>query len=137
MDFERGYDVVPQKPPEEAAPIERKLRKDSSYSEEEQAKVIEGSLTDIKNPKKRQPLETVSRQEKIIVAYKKITDQILNTMQEMSKLGSNNMRQEDLLLDDIKELRKRQDELLHMLMLEQRGELREGSVSAQAWKLIQ
>lgn len=137
MDFERGYDIAAQKPSGEAAPVERKLRKDSSYSEEEQAKIIEGSFMDIKNPKKRVPLQTVSRQEKIIAAYQKITDQILKTMQEMSELATNNLRQVELLLDDIKELRKRQDELLHMLILEQRGELREDSVSSQAWKLIQ
>lgn len=127
MDFERGMEFLPQKP----------VNKDSSYSEEEQAKIIEGNLMDIKNQKKRKPLQIVSRQEKIVNAYQKVSDKINELVVAISDLPSGNPRQSEMLLGEIRDLRKTQDELLHMLVLEQKGELTKDMVSKESWSLVE
>lgn len=111
--------------------------KDSGYSEEEQAKIIEGTNQDTKQiGNKRKPLSTISRQEKIMYAYQELTDSTAHLIQSLAQIHGNE-RQTDLVMDEIKRLRILQDELLQMLLLEQRGELSEKTVSKEAWNLIQ
>jgi hypothetical protein len=45
--FERGIEFATQESAQEASPVE-KPQKESSYSEAEQAKVVEGTTADIK-----------------------------------------------------------------------------------------
>lgn len=116
-------------------PIREQLPTESGYSEEEQAKIVEGSLTDIKQLKKRKPLVIVDRQVKIIAAYDQTHQKIMGLLAELKQIVGNPRHQEKVI-EEMKSLRTLQDELLQCLLLEQRGELSEDTTSQEAWNLI-
>lgn len=111
------------------------LPKESTYSEEEQAKIIEGSQVDIKQVKKRKPLLVVDRQAKIIAVYDQTHQSILGLLGELEQIVGN-FRHQEKVLEEIKLLRMLQEELVQCLLLEQRGELSEDTASQEAWNLI-
>src|SRR5260221_7753009 len=116
-------------------PTHEHMPSDSGYSETEQVKIIEGSTVDIKIAKKRKPLIIVSRQEKIFAEYQKTHDTILLLLKSLEDL-QDNPRHQEKALEEIKSLRVFQDELLHSLLLEQRGELTQQTASQAVWNLI-
>ncbi|HET9947041.1 MAG TPA: hypothetical protein VFQ63_03180 [Patescibacteria group bacterium] len=126
MAFERDASFTPQE-----APV-----RDAGFSEEEQAKVIEGSHMDIKQIKKRKPIQTVSRQQKIYSSYLALGEKVSLLVGQLSDM-TDNERQRDMLLSEIKQIRALQDELLSCLLLEQRGELSQLTTSKEAWNLIE
>ncbi len=130
MDFERGSEFITKEEP---------VNKESSYSEEEQAKVIEGSTVDIKQAgNKRKPLPSaLSRKEKIVAVYKRNLEKILQLVETISQISGKNYRQEEQIMEEIKSLRHVQEELLNALLLEGKGQLTEKSISQEAWNLIQ
>ena len=111
------------------------LSTESGYSEEEQAKIIEGSLTDIKQLKKRKPVVAVDRQVKIIAAYDQTHQKIMELLAELRQIVGN-LRHQEKVLEEMKSLRMLQDELVQCLFLEQRGELSKDTTSQEAWNLI-
>ena len=115
-------------------PTREKSRLESGYSEEEQAKVIEGSQVDIKQVKKRTPV-ALDMQTKILNAYKK-THEVIVSLLEQLQGSPNNARYQDKIVEEIKELREVQEELMQCMLLEQRGELSEATASMRAWDLI-
>lgn len=131
MDFERGieFDAQPTRP----------VNKESSYSEEDQAKVIEGSNTDIKQVgnKRKRTSQSVSHKEKIIKSYRNNLERIISLVESLSILEGTNHRQEEQIVEEIKNIRHLQEELLNALLLEQKGVLSEESISKEAWSLIQ
>lgn len=136
MDFERGTEIISN----------RESKKESSYSETEQAQVVEGSAMDVKQVpsvssgqagNKRKPIASLSQQDKIIAVYRKNSGKILSYVQSIYDLNGANPRQEEQIVEEIKRLRKIQEELLNALLLEQKGSLSQESISKEAWNLIQ
>lgn len=133
MDFERGVEFGSK---------EALIHKESGYSEEELAKAVEGSQQDVKNPpagggNKRKPLPTTkSRKDKIIATYRENLEKIFRNIEAIADLNGKNFRQEEQLIEEIRLLRHLQEELLNALLLEQKGLLKEESISKEAWNLI-
>ena len=115
-------------------PIREQSQNENGYSEEEQAKVIEGSQVDLKQLKKRKPL-VVDRQAKILTAYDTTHQTIVGLVKEL-QIVSNNPRHQEKIIEEIKLLRSIQEELLQCLLLEQKGELSEEKASQDVWNLI-
>lgn len=82
------------------------------------------------------PITELSRKEKIVLAYKANADALLGLVDLLYTIDGSNFRQEEQALDEIKEKRHLQDELLHALVLEQRHQLTEEAISKEAWNLI-
>lgn len=82
-----------------------------------------------------EPVE-LSRKEKIIRAYKQNATALINLAEMLNTIDGSNFRQEEQVLDEIKEKRHLQEELLHALVLEQRHQLTEEAISKEAWNLV-
>ena|SRR5258706_377427 len=134
--FERGEEIIVEVT--ESLQKSQTLRKhESGYSEEEQVRVIEGSQVDIKQVKKRKPLLQVSRQQKIVIAYQELSEKVFQLVTSLSSLHGENLRKSENILEDIREIRKMQDELLNALVLEQKGNLDKSAISKSTWNLIE
>jgi hypothetical protein len=128
MDFERGYSLPDAT---KAQPTE------SGYSESEQALDIETKGVDFKNGKKRKPLQQASRQVKILTAFQQTNTKLAQVVLSLSQISVDSSRQQEKILDEIRSLKNLQDELLHCLLLEQRGALTKDIASKEAWNLIE
>ena len=139
MDFERGMEFVATKPEETGESRVEKTRKDSSYSEEEQAKIVEDSNQDTKQTgnKRKRVVSLSSRKEKIIKSYRANLEKIFQLVETISTLEGQNYRQEEQIVEEIKKIRHLQEELLTALILEQKGALTPESVSEETWILIE
>jgi len=138
--FERGEEIIVEVT--ESLQNSRKSqsrlsRHESGYSEEEQVRIIEGSQVDIKQVKKRKPLLQVSRQQKIVIAYQELSEKVFQLVTSLSSLHGENLRKSEHILEDIREIRKMQDELLNALVLEQKGNLDKSAISKSTWNLIE
>lgn len=82
------------------------------------------------------PVSELSRKEKIIQAVKVNTDALLGLVDLLRQIDGSNFRQEEQALDEIREKRRVQEELLQALLLEQRHQLTEEAISKEVWELI-
>lgn len=118
-----------------AGPIRERAIAENGYSEEEQAKVIEGAQVDLKQIKKRKPVEEFNRQRKIKEAYRQTQMQLVALIDELQQI-IDNIRHQEKILEEVQRLHTLQEELIHCLLLEQKGELSEVTTSQDAWNLI-
>ncbi|HEX7042873.1 MAG TPA: hypothetical protein VF189_06485 [Patescibacteria group bacterium] len=78
----------------------------------------------------------LSLKEKIINAYKINSNELISLIDQTGNLDGKNIRQEEQLLDEIRQKKSIQEELLHALLLEQRNQLSEEAISKEVWNLI-
>lgn len=116
-------------------PIREEISTENGYSEEEQAKVIEGAQVDIKQLKKRKPAASLNRQAKILEVYNENHQKILGLLSQLPQTSANPRHQEKIV-EELNALQKLQEELIQCVLLEEKGELSQTTVTAQAWNLI-
>ncbi|MGH7245405.1 MAG: hypothetical protein ACREGI_00545 [Candidatus Levyibacteriota bacterium] len=123
---------------ERIEPVE-KTKTESGYSEKEQAKIVEGKTKDISVIRKRQAdgQQTDSQKEKILKGYHELSGRVNALVEEYYNLETQNHRQAENLLEEIKTLREIQEELLHCMVLASKGQLNKESVSQEVWDLIE
>lgn len=134
---------------------------DDGFSEAKSAKIAEGKGMDTKQVKKRKPVipassrlfsrgnpvsrpvrqrvvqpVDLSRKEKIVKSYQENAQALVALVEAYQHLDGTNLRQEEQLLLEIKDKQYIQEQLVHALVLEQRNQLSEETISKEAWALI-
>ena len=126
---------------------------DDGFSEKKLAKAAEGMSVDDGTMKKRKPASSpisrpfrfsagrkgieLSQKEKIFLAYRKNSSDILRLVESLYALNGANIRQEEQIHGEIKRRRALQEELVTALILEQKHQLSKEAISKEAWNLIQ
>ncbi|HYK08208.1 MAG TPA: hypothetical protein VEW42_01770 [Candidatus Eisenbacteria bacterium] len=128
---------------------------DDGFSEKRAARILEGKRVDNSQVKKQQPPTRlkplvlpkqkilkraarveVSRRERILSAHEKNAHAIIDLIHTLGLVAKGSVRREEQLMEEIKIRQKLQEELLNALVLEQRGDLVEDTLSKELQDLI-
>lgn len=116
------------------------------YSEKRAARALENSQVKKRNPFvlpikqkvfSRAARGRVSAKDKILAAHEKNAKVLIDLIKTLGLLTKDSVRQEENLMEEIRNCQKIQDELLNALVLENRGELKEETLSQSVRDLIQ
>ncbi len=110
---------------------------DDGYSEKQLDLDAEIQAGEWETLKKFKTYQRRSRQWKIIATYKAISNRLSQLVKLYYKLVSNNPKQGDKMLKDLRHLRKLQEILLQCMAWEPKGQLEKDMVPEEVWELIQ
>lgn len=134
---------------------EESEKTDNGFSEKRDARLLEGKRMDNSQVKKAQPttrlkpvvlpkqkilkraarVET-SRRDKILSAHENNAHAIIDLIRTLGLVAKGSVRREEQLMEEVKKRQRLQEELLNALVLEQRGDLTEDTLSKELQDLI-
>lgn len=124
-----------EKDPSASSGQERE-KDESGYSEKQTDLDVEIKAGEWQNLRKNSRFVHMSRQGKIIMMHKAVTNRLNQLNALFYPLVGKHPRQGEKLLVQLRKLRLMQDYLLQCLVWEERGELEKGMVPDEVWKLI-
>ena len=134
----QGFDSPPclmKNPEYEKA--ETRAREETGFSEAELDLDIEVRAGEWQNLRKFNTYKRRSRQGKIIVTYQAVSNRLNQLVALYYKFVSNNPKQGEKLLQELRNLRLIQEILLNCLVWEPKGELKKDMVPKEIWELIE
>lgn len=111
-------------------------RDESGYNEKQTDLDTEIRAGEWQNLRRFKLFQQRSRQGKIIAMHQAVTNRLNQLSKLFYPLVGKHPKQGEKLLNELRKLRLMQDFLLNCLVWEERGELEEGLVPDDIWKLI-
>ena len=125
MEYEKGHERYEYK------------KGDGGFSEKELDLDIEVRAGEWQNLKKIKTYQKRSRQGKIIATYQAVSNRLNQLVMLYYKFVSNNPKEAEKLLTELKKLRLVQEILLNCLVWEPKGELEKDMIPKEVWDLIE
>lgn len=121
----------------ESESVYEKEKGNEGFSEKELDLDIEVRAGEWQNLKKFKAYQQRSRQGKIIVTYQAVSNRLNQLVALYYKFVSNNPKEAEKLLAELKKLRLIQEILLNCLVWEPKGQLEKDMIPKDVWELIE